>query len=388
MANEDHDALRSQLEFHGVSRRDFLKFCGSVAAILGMSESMIPQIAAAVEKGARLKPTLWLHGGSCTGCTEAIAQVDTPDIATIVLDILSLKNMTINMASGDDLERIVADTLEDAENDIGFILIYEGSIMRGQGGNALREFGEPQIDRLKKKAEAAEAIVAVGSCAVDGGFVAAKPNPADAIGMKQFLDEAGIDTPLINLPTCPVNPEWIVATVINVLILGRLPEMDSFNRPSLIFGHPIHDLCPRRGHFENAQFVYEFGSKEEELGYCLYPVGCKGPQTFTNCPIVRWNRRASWCVESGAPCIGCGITSPKAGGNWVDVNAPFLKRHRDLKIGDMRIQPSTAGVIVGAAAAAALVAHGLGMKAAGRMDGEGAPYEEMKECDRKKGGGK
>jgi len=42
---------------------------------------------------------------------------------------------------------------------------------------------------------------------------------------------------------------------------------------------------------------------------------------------------------------------------------------------------------VGAAAVAALAVHGLGMKAAGRMDG-GAPYEEMKEYDRKKGGGK
>jgi len=54
----------------------------------------------------------------------------------------------------------------------------------------------------------------------------------------------------------------------------------------------------------------------------------------------------------------------------------------------MSFQPSTAAVVVGAAAAAALVAHGIGMKAAGRMDGEGAPYEEMKECERKKGGGK
>jgi len=391
MTHEDHDVLQSHLDFHGVTRRDFLKFCGSVAAILGLSESMVPQIAAAVEKGARLKPALWIHGGSCTGCTESIAQVDTPDVATIVLDILSLKNMTIAMAQGDDIKKIVDETMADAERDPenkGFILIYEGSVMRGANGNTLREFGEPQIDRLKKKAQAAEAIVAVGSCAVDGGFVAAKPNPADATGMVQFLKDAGIDTPVINLPTCPVNPEWIVATVINVLLLGRLPEMDSFNRPRLIFGHPIHDFCPRRGHFENSAFVYEFGSKEEEMGYCLYPVGCKGPQTFTNCPIVRWNRRASWCVESGSPCIGCGVTSPTPGGNWVDTNAPFLKRHRDLRIGDMSFQPSTAAVVVGAAAAAALVAHGIGMKAAGRMDGEGAPYEEMKECERKKGGGK
>ncbi len=391
MAHEDHDALRSLLAFRGVTRRDFLKFCGSVAALLGMSESMIPQIAAAVEKGAKLKPALWINGGACTGCTESMAQVDSPDVATVVLDILSINAFeTISMAQGDDAEKAIEETIKKAEEDPenkGFILIYEGSVMRGQNGNTLRVAGVAQTDVLAKKAEAAEAIVAVGSCAVDGGWVAAAPNPADATGIMQFLKGKGVDTPVINLPACPVNPEWIVATVINVLLLDRLPEMDSFNRPKLIFGQAIHDNCPRRGHFENGDFVYEFGSAQEALGYCLYPLGCKGPQTFTNCPIVRWNRRASWCVESGSPCIGCGVSSPTPGGNWVDVGAPFLNRHRDLRIGDMITQPSTVAAAVGAAAAAALVVHGIGMKAAGRMDG-GAPYEEMKEHDRKKGGGR
>ena len=49
MAHEDHGALYSALAARGVSRRDFLKWCGSVAALLGMSEAMVPQIVAAVE---------------------------------------------------------------------------------------------------------------------------------------------------------------------------------------------------------------------------------------------------------------------------------------------------------------------------------------------------
>ncbi|MDZ4177807.1 MAG: hydrogenase small subunit [Coriobacteriia bacterium] len=391
MAHEDHDAFESLLAFRGVTRRDFLKFCGSVAALLGLSESMIPQIAAAVEQGAKLKPALWINGGACTGCTESMAQADHPDVATIVLDILSINAFeTISMAQGDDAEKAIEMTIEEAKADPenkGYVLIYEGSVMRGENGNTLRVAGHAQIDVLGEYAENAEAVIAVGSCAVDGGWVAAAPNPADATGIMQFLKDEGVDTPVINLPTCPVNPEWVVATVINVLILGRLPEMDSFNRPTLIFGQSIHDNCPRRGHFENGDFVREFGSKEEALGYCLYAVGCKGPQTFTNCPIVRWNKRASWCVESGSPCIGCGVTSPTPGGNWVDTGAPFLNRHRDIRIGDMITQPTIVSAAVGAAAAAALVVHGIGMKATGRMDG-GAPYEDMKEHDRKKGGGK
>ena len=121
--------------------------------------------------------------------------------------------------------------------------------------------------------------------------------------------------------------------VVDVLLLGKLEsgailkELDEFGRPKIIFGQTIHDNCPRRGHFENGEFVYQFGSAEEAKGYCLYAVGCKGPQTYTNCPIVRWNNQVSWCVESGSPCIGCGDF------NWVDENAPFLNRFRRIGIG-------------------------------------------------------
>jgi len=390
MAHEDHDAFYSKLELRGVTRRDFLKFCGSVAAMIGLTEAAVPQIAAAVEKGSKLAPALWINGGACTGCTESMAQADYPDVATVVLELLSFDYFeTIMMAQGEDAEKAKAAVIEKG----GYVCVYEGTVMRGFEGNALRVAGKPQIEELPELFTNAAAILAVGSCAVDGGWVAARPNPADGIGVLQFCKDEGIDTPVINLPTCPVNPEWVVAMVVDVLLLGGLDDLsrfdlDDFNRPKLIFGQSIHDNCPRRGHFENGEFVYEFGSVEEKKNYCLYAVGCKGPQTFTNCPVVRWNKRASWCVESGAPCIGCGSADPlKPGGNWVDVGAPFLNRHKDIRIGDMLTQPPVVGAAVGAAAVAALAVHGIGMKAAGRMDG-GAPFEEMKEHDRKKGGGK
>ncbi len=397
MAQEGHDALNDYLAVRGVTRRDFLKYCGSIAALLGLSESMVPQIAAAIQKGAKLKPAIWINGGSCTGCTESAAQADYPDVATIVLEILSVNYFeTIMMAAGKSADEAAEQTVADG----GYIIIYEGSVMRGFDGNSLFFGGGPNnegaktgIGWLEEAAKGAEAIVAVGSCAVDGGWVAANPNPADATGVLPFLKDKGIDTPVINLPTCPVNPEWIVAMVVDVLMLGKLPDMDEFNRPKLIFGQTIHDNCPRRGHFENGEFVYEFGSEEERKNYCLYAVGCKGPQTFTNCPIVRWNSRASWCVEAGSPCIGCGNANPlQAGGNWVDVGSPFLNRFRDLPIGGSvgYVQPTTPALIAGGVVAAGLVAHGIGMAATGRTKG-GAAYEEMKEYDKKKstkGGGK
>jgi hydrogenase small subunit len=390
---QEIQTFQSKLDDKGVSRRDFLKFCGSVAAMLGLSELAVPQIAAAVEaaSASKLAPAVWLDGGLCTGCTESMAQSENPDIATIVLDILSMNYMeTIMYATGNSAEEALKQTIEASKGK--YIMVYEGAVMTGFDGNALRVAGKPGLEQIKEVAPNAAAIIAVGSCAVDGGWVRAHPNPGGAMGISEYLKQENIGTAVINLPTCPVNPVWVVAMIIDVLLLGGLDadgkvtsalvdKLDEFGRPKLIFGQTIHDNCPRRGHFENGEFVYKFGSAEEAKGYCLYPMGCKGPQTFTNCPIVRWNNKVSWCVNSGSPCIGCG------GFNWVDNNAPFLGRMRKIGIGSGPTSggynPAAIGAIAGAVVAGALVVHGFGMKAAGRI-GEGPATEDMKDYDRKK----
>ncbi|MHB8051001.1 MAG: hydrogenase small subunit [Coriobacteriia bacterium] len=404
MAQEAHGAIYDLLAVRGVSRRDFMKYCGYLAATLGLTEAAVPQIAAAVEKGAKLKPALWLNGGSCTGCTESMAQVDSPDVATIVLELLSLNYFeTIMAAAGEHAEKNIADTIA-AGN---YLLIYEGAVMMGQDGNTLLVNGHKGKDILEEAAANAQAILAVGACAVDGGWVYAHPNPAGGIGVQSFLDSVKVATPVVNLPCCPTSPEWVVAMVVQwLLVAGDEPAVflektallakdyhDNYRDadvsllyPEYIVGSTIHDNCPRRGHFENGEFVTEFGSEEEAMGYCLYKVGCKGPQTYTQCPVTRWNRSVSWCVNSGAPCIGCG------GLNWVDNNAPFFKRLSSMQMGGAlgNVQPGSVGAVVGGVAAAALVAHGLGMKAAGRI-GDGPPMEDMKAYDRKrmkKGGDK
>ncbi|HET6350797.1 MAG TPA: hydrogenase small subunit [Coriobacteriia bacterium] len=395
MAHEDR-AFYSELEDRGVTRRDFLKFCGSVAAMLGLSETMVPTIAAAVGEAAssKLYPAVWVNGGACTGCTESVAQGTTPDVAQIVLEILSMNYMeTVMMATGEAANEALRTTAE--ENAGKFVMIYEGSVMTGLEGNTLRVEGKPSLEVLEEIGKKAAAVIAVGSCAVDGGWVRSVPSvkaknyptapDAWATGVSQFFAAKGIKTPVINLPTCPVNPEWVVAMVIDAVILGQLEsgailgKLDAQGRPKLIFGQTIHDNCPRRGHFENGEFVYQFGSEEEAKGYCLYPVGCKGPQTYTNCPVVRWNDRASWCVESGSPCIGCGDF------NWVDENAPFLGRMRRVGLGSVNWNPAVASAAVGGIVVGALAVHGVGMYAAGRI-GDGPPTEEMKDYDRKRAG--
>lgn len=381
--------LDDRLAERGITRRDFLKFCGSVAAVLGMSEAMAPTIAAAIDNAASsdLAPAIWMNGGACTGCSESVAQAADPNVADIVLDLLNMEHMeTVMYATGHNAHSAMLDAADKYEGQ--FIMVYEGAVMEGWDGNALRIGGRSALEDLNELAPKAAAIVAVGSCAVDGGWVKAAPNPANATGVGPYLKKKGINTPVINLPGCPLNPEHLVAVVVDVLLLGTLADgsilnkLDGYGRPKYIYSQTIHDNCPRRGHFENGEFVYEFGSVEEAKGYCLYPVGCKGPQTYSDCPITRWNDSQSWCVQSGSPCIGC------QGFNWVDDNAPFLGRFRRLGINEKGgLNAATIAPIVGAGVAGALVVHGFGMWKAGRI-GTGAPTEEMKEWDAKRLGKK
>ncbi len=381
-----HEFL-DMLSARGVSRRSFMKLCGAVAVAGGMTALAAPRVAQAIEtsvigaKSGNLYPVIWIEGASCTGCTESFAQVDSPDPAAVVLEMLSLNySETLSAAAGWSMEEAKTQTIE-AGN---YILVYEGAILTGWEGQALRVANMPGTEHLIEAAESANAVVALGSCAVNGGWMGATGcEAAGAMGVQQFLKKEGIATPVINIPGCPANPEWLVAVLVRVIMLGSLPELTSKSMPKQIFGQSIHDNCERRGHFENGEFVYKFGSKEEALGYCLYPVGCRGPQTFSNCGVVMWNHGRSWCVQAGAPCIGCCEADPmNPRDNWVEANTPFYSRHRDLRIGNWVTQPGTIAGILTGAVAAALVIHGFGMKLTGRMDG-GADFETIRKWDEK-----
>lgn len=374
------------LESRGVTRRSFMKLCGAVVAAAGLSQLTVPQVAQALEesvigaKEGNLYPVIWMEGASCTGCTEAFAQIDEPDPATVVLEMISLNYCeTLSAAAGWSMEEAKEQTIA-AGN---YLLVYEGAVLEGWNGQALRIADTPGTELLVDAAKGANAVVALGSCATNGGWMGAKPNSSNALGVQKYLKKAGISTPVVNIPGCPPNPEWLVAVLVDVVMLKVLPQLTSENKPALIFSQTIHDNCQRRGHFENGEFVYQFGTKEEKEGYCLYAMGCRGPQTKANCGVVRYNRRRSWCVEAGAPCIGCCEANPDdPGDNWVEVNTPFYKRHRDIRIGDWVVQPETIALGLTGIVAALLVVHGFGMKAVGRLDGK-VRFEEKRAWDAK-----
>ena len=288
-----------KLEGKGVSRRDFMKYCTFLTATLGLSASYVPKVAEVFAAPKQRPPVIWLHFGECTGCSEAMLRTMYPYVDELVLEILSVEyHETIMAAAGHQAE----DQLRAAMKKYAgkYICVVEGAVATKYNGGYGKVGGRSFLEIAKEVVPQAAATIAIGSCASWGGIPAAAPNPGgykgvgDALGMK-----------VINLPGCPENPVNLVGTIVNYRLLGQLPALDDMGRPVFAYGKTIHDQCPRRAHFENEEFVEEFGSEEAALGYCLYKVGCRGPETYNNCPVAKFNDGTSWPVEAGHPCIGC-----------------------------------------------------------------------------------
>jgi quinone-reactive Ni/Fe-hydrogenase small subunit len=220
----------------------------------------------------------------------------------LIFDYISLDYHELLMsASGDQSETILENIIHNQKGQ--YVLIVEGAVPLGLDGKYLRigPKGETGIELLKKCAKDAALIIAVGSCALDGGVVAASPNPTGAVGVAEALGRKDV----INIPGCPTNPSNIVGTLLSYIMFEELPPLDSFNRPLWAYEGRIHDNCERRGHYELGEFVKEWGDIGAKKGWCLFEMGCKGPFTNVNCPTMKFNKGTSWPVQAGHGCMGC-----------------------------------------------------------------------------------
>lgn len=337
------DALRQR----GVSRREFLKFCAAMTATLGLPHDMVSQVAQTMES-TRRTPAIYLEFQDCAGCTEAMLRMPHPTVAEVVLDHLSLNyHETIMAPSGQAAEAAMTATIEEG----GYLLMVEGSIPTKSNGLYCCIGGRTAIDILEEAASNAVAIVAVGDCACFGNIPAANPNPTGAVGVLDLVR----DVPVVNMAGCPVNAVNLAALITHYLTFNSLPTMDRLHRPEFGYGERIHDHCTRRPHFDAGQFVEQWGDEGHRLGWCLYKMGCKGPQTQHNCPTVRYNEGTSWPIGAGHPCIGC--SEPKF---W-DTMTPFYRRLPQAAVGGLTVESNvdTIGLVLTGVTAAAVGAHAV-----------------------------
>ena len=344
-----HDeTLGEHLEKRGVSRRDFLVYCGELGAMLGLSSLLTPNIAKALTQ-VRRPSVIWLQLQECTGCVESVLRTAEPTIGDLVLDLVSLDyNHTLMAAAGHAAEAALQSAME--ENQGGYVLIVTGSVPLAEDGIYTTIGGRTAKEVLEEGAAGAASVIAVGACAHFGSVQAARPNPTGAVGVAEIIR----DKPVVNIAGCPPIADVVTATVAHFLTFGRIPDLDADGRPLFAYGARIHDQCPRRANFDAGQYVEEFDDESARKGWCLYKVGCKGPACFSPCPIFQWNTRTSWPIGAGHPCIGCTERY------FWDTMTPFYDRLPDIagfgverridRIGATLAIGATAGILAHAAA--------------------------------------
>jgi hydrogenase small subunit len=304
-STHDPETIGQHLVRCRVSRRTFLEFCASlmVAAPFGLSltsKARAAEVARAVAQ-ARRPSVIWLHFQDCTGCTETLLRTSKPDLAELILHLVSLDyHETLMAAAGKQAEDALSTAMK--ENDGKYVLVVEGSIPRKDKGIYMKLAGKPALQVLEDVGSHAAAIVAMGSCASWGGIPSADPNPTDAVGVDSIIK----GKPIVNIPGCPPNPYNLLGTVLQYAINGTLPEMDALKRPLFAYDRAIHDHCPRRAHFDAGRFARQFGDEGHRHGWCLYHLGCKGPETHAGCSTRHFNEIPDvWPIGIGAPCVGC-----------------------------------------------------------------------------------
>ncbi|MFC2052014.1 hydrogenase small subunit [Chloroflexota bacterium] len=278
-------------------------------------------------------PVVYLQAAACSGCAVTLLNTASPTIKNVLIDQIApgvhinLRFHPVIMAAAGELAiEALEDTAREKKGE--YVLIVDGAVPTATEalyGAVGERNGKPisMAQRVTELAQDALAVIALGTCAAFGGISAAAPNPIGARSVKEFLDAKSINRPLVNIPGCPPHPDWFVGTVASIIMNG-LPtadDLDDHLRPKAFYGKLIHENCPRRAYFDEAKFAKKFGDEG-----CLYELGCKGPITYADCPLRRWNSGTNWVIGAGAPCNGC--TQPE----FPDQTAPFYEKLVDVEL--------------------------------------------------------
>ncbi len=311
-----------------LNRRDFVKLCTGTVAGFGVAQMFHPAVKetlAATLTGER-PPVLWLQGQGCTGCSVSLLNNVSPDIASILLNVISLDyHPTVMGCEGKQAIEFMRQVAE--ANKGKFFVVVEGAIPLWKDGKACI-VGEADhkeltmVDLVKELAPNAAAMLAIGTCAAYGGIPAAAGSQTEALGVAEFLKRNNIATPVVNIPGCPPQPDWIVGTLTVALdLIGKhgleaglgevVKILDEAGRPLPFYGNNVHENCPFVDKYDEGTMSASFTDKEG----CRYDLGCKGPSAYCDSYERKWNG-VNWCVAN-AVCIGC--TEP----GFPDEMSPF-----------------------------------------------------------------
>ncbi len=203
------ETLGDHLRSRGVSRREFLQFCGALAAVYGLDRLAVPRIARALEAIKR-PSVVWIQLQECTGCVESVLRTAEPTIGNLVLDLVSLDySHTLMAAAGSAAERALQDSMR--VNAGKYLLVVTGSVPLKENGIYTTIGGRTAKEILEEAAKGAAAVIAIGACAHWGSVQAARPNPTGAVGVSKVVT----DKPVVNIAGCPPIGDVVTATIVH-----------------------------------------------------------------------------------------------------------------------------------------------------------------------------
>ncbi len=359
-----------------IKRRDFIKLAGVIgaAATIELYKPEIKEVFAAA--ATDYWHICWLHGAACSGCTVSFAQAVNPDVVQLLTEIIVGNDTTmvgnqplgirlpdyqetLHPASGSLLEYL-KDTVWANATPGKRILIVEGAMQDpGYTTVAGKDFRDIVVAAVKTLGSS-DVLISFGNCGSFGGvpgeysplsYSTVANNVTGAIGLQKFLDQQGLTNvgiagkAIVAGATCPGHPDHLILTLAD-LIQGIVPTLDEYGRPEAFYQYLMHDnRCPFRPYYDHGQFALKPGEEG-----CRYKLGCKGPVTYTDCAIRLWNDHVSYCVEPGAPCIGCAQpTFPDIPGNQGALygelpNLPVLLGYSAKDWGEALVIASAVGV--------------------------------------------
>ncbi len=276
---------------------------GATTATVAFPSVLIQGCKRALQKASERTNVIWIQAQSCSGCSVSLLNKLEPDIATVITEYISLNyHQTLCGGTGHAAIQVLENAVKTNRKD--FVLIVEGSIPTKSdeyctiGEMDGRFIGAREwIEKLGKNAIA---LVAVGSCSAFGGIPGAKiratgDNPTGATSLQKMFP----DKKVINIPGCPPHPDWMVGTLLHVLLKG-IPELDEYNRPLMYFGTTVHEKCERLPDYKRGRFAKHWGEEG-----CLYLLGCLGMDTGCDIPSRKWVGGMNTCTGCGSGCIGC-----------------------------------------------------------------------------------
>ena len=242
---------------------------------------------------SKQKPTVvWFQAITCNGNTHSLLSANSSRLELFFdsFNLIYHPSLTI--------EKTLDDILNQKEQ-IDFLLI-EGAITSNEKFFSISN--DTTFNLLNKLALQSKYIIAVGSCASNGGIHAKFTQNNDIKGINDSIDKETINKlehSIVNLTGCPVHPEWILQTLFSLRDYGKM-NLDEEKRPKELYSTLAHHGCTRNEYFE-WKVEGSFGAKE---GCLFYDQGCRGPMTHSSCNKILWNDISSK-TRVGMPCIGC-----------------------------------------------------------------------------------